>query len=115
MRTAQIVYNVVALLFVGFFVVSALGVYFIVMPSSEPDGRGIWYFTLSLEAIIILGLALGALANFINSRLLTIPTLVTIVCFAISLYLIPLAIWGIFLLLYELKRVRAAQEAALRQ
>lgn len=98
MRLEQIIFNVVALFVGGFFVVSALGILFLVMPNSPPDDRGIWHFSIAIEAIIILTVGGGAITNFASGRISTWPTAFIIAGYCISIWLLPLAIWGGFLL-----------------
>jgi hypothetical protein len=100
MRTGQIAFNLDSLLIAGFLVVSVLGILIllIVMPGSPPESRGIWYFTMSVEVLLIVALAVGGVTNFARGTLSTWPTAVMIGGYCISIWLLPLAIWGIVLL-----------------
>ena len=63
------------------------------MPGTPPDNRGIWYFIISLEAILILILAGGGITNFAKGRLAPWPTGIMVAGYCISIWLLPLAIW----------------------
>ena len=94
MRLSQTIFNVVAILVAAFFVVSALGIVFLVMPTSPPENRGIWHFTVAIEVLIIVTLGGGSIANFAHGRISTWPTGFIIAGYCISLWLLPLAISG---------------------
>ena len=104
MKAGQIAFTVVGLLIAGLCLVSALSSLFIVLPGIPTDRRGFWYFLIALEAIMILMLGGGGIANFAKGRLAAWPTGVMIAGYCISVWLLPLAIWGVVALLAERKR-----------
>ena len=106
MRASHIAFNIVALLIAGLCVVTLLSALFVVMPGVPPDKRGFWYFLISLEAILIVTLGGGGVANFAKGRLAPWPTGTMIAGYCITIWLLPLAIWGVFALLAERKRQR---------
>lgn len=101
MKTSHVVFNFLGLLIAAFLILSALGIFFIVMPSTQPESRGIWHFTMAVETIIILLLGGGGVMNFARGRLLAWPTAGMILGYCISIWLLPLAIWGGILLVYS--------------
>jgi hypothetical protein len=112
MKTSQIAFNIVALLIAGLCVLSLLSTLFVVMPTVPHGSRGIWYFIISLEAILIVMLGGGGIANFAKGRLAPWPTGTMIAGYCLSMWLLPLAIWGVIALQSERKRQRNEPENA---
>ncbi len=104
MRAGQIAFTIVGLLIAGLCLVSLLSAVFIVLPGVPIDKRGFWYFLISLEAIVVIMLGGGGIANFAKGRFSPWPTGVMIGAYCISVWLLPLAIWGVIALLAERKR-----------
>jgi hypothetical protein len=104
MKPSQIVFNIVALLIAGFCVFGLLSTAFIVMPATPIDRRGIWYLMICLYSILILMLGGGGVANFAKGRLAAWPTGVIVGGYCLSVWLLPLAIWGVLAMLAERKR-----------
>lgn len=97
MKPSHIAFNFVGLIMAAFLLISALGILFIVMPNASPGSSGIWRFTIAVETIIVLLLGGGGVMNFARGRLLAWPTAAMILGYCISIWLVPLAIWGVFL------------------
>jgi hypothetical protein len=104
MKPSHLVFNILTLLIAVLLVVSLLGAWFLVMPSMPADGRNFWHFIIAFEVILILTLGGGGIANFAMGRLAPWPTGIIIAGYCISMWLFPLAIWGLVALLVERKR-----------
>jgi hypothetical protein len=91
-RASQIAFNIVALLIAGMCVVTLLSALFMMIPDAPPEKRGFWYF------------AKGRLAPW--------PTGTMIAGYCITIWLLPLAIWGVLALLAEMQRQRSEPENA---
>ena len=84
MKRGHVIFNVVELCTAGLFLVSALSTWFVVM-------------------LLIAG---GGIANFAKGRLAGWPTGMMVFAYCISVWLLPLGVWGIVILLIEPKRRR---------
>jgi hypothetical protein len=104
MKLGHIIFNVVGLFIAGMLLVSALSAFFIVMPGVPIEKRGFWHFLIALEAIMIVLIGGGGIANFAKGRLAGWPTGTMIFAYCISVWLLPFGIWGIVVLLAEHKR-----------
>lgn len=106
MKLGHIIFNVVGLFVAGMLLVSALSAWFIVLPGIPVERRGLWHFLLVLEAIMIVLIGGGGIANFAKGRPAGWPTGIMIFAYCISLWLLPLGVWGIVILVMEQKRRR---------
>lgn len=104
MKLGHIIFNVVGLFIAGMLLVSALSAFFIVLPGAPTEKRGFWHLFMAIQAIMIVLIAGGGIANFAKGRLAGWPTGVMIFAYCISFWLLPLGIWGIVALLAEHKR-----------
>jgi hypothetical protein len=104
MKLGHIIFNVVGLFIAGMLLLSALSAWFIVLPGTAIEKRGFWYFLIALELIMIVLIAGGGIANFAQGRLAGWPTGTMIFAYSISVWLLPLGIWGIIILVAEHKR-----------
>lgn len=104
MKLGQIIFNVVSLLIAGILLLALLSALFIVMPGVPADKRGFWHFLIALLTIVIALLGVGGIANFAKGQLAGWPTGAIIFAYCISVWLLPLGIWGIVALLSENKR-----------
>ena len=106
MKPSHVVFNGIGLFIGCMCLVSMLSVIFILMPTVPLAKRGLWYFFISWDTVILLLLAIGSIANFAKGRLSDWPTSLMIAAYFISVWLIPLGLWGIVALLSEQKRRR---------
>lgn len=106
MKRGHVIFNVVGLCTAGLFLVSALSTWFVVMLGVPLEKRGFWYFMFAMEAIMTLLIAGGGIANFAKGRLAGWPTGMMVFAYCISVWLLPLGVWGIVILLIEPKRRR---------
>ncbi|MBI1178445.1 hypothetical protein GC207_13505 [bacterium] len=104
MKLGHVIFNVVGLFIAGMLLLSALSAYFVVLPGAPIEKRGFWHLLIVLEAISIVLIAGGGIANFANGRLTGWPTGTMIFAYSISVWLLPFGIWGIVILLAEHKR-----------
>jgi hypothetical protein len=91
------------------FLVSVLCILFIVAPGHSPETQGWWHFLLAYEAVLVLTIGGGAITNLAKGRLSGWPPGAMICGYFMSLWLIPLAIWGIVALVREQKRQQSAK------
>ena len=105
MKANRFAYNIVGLIIAGLCVFAALSTLFIVMPSLPNGKPGFWYFLASLEAVTALTVGPGAVINLAKRRgLAPWPTGIMIAGYCATVWLLPLALWGIISLLIENKR-----------
>jgi hypothetical protein len=106
MKTSHLILNVIGLLCACLLVTSAVGIYFFLLPAADADGRGVWYFVMAAESVMILLLGSGASANLAKGRLVRWPTAMMIVGAFLSVYFIPIAVWGMVALILQQKKQR---------
>ena len=90
------------------FLISLLSILFLVMPDIPLEKRGFWHFLIAYEVVLIGTIGGGALTNFAKGRLSGWPTGLMSAGYFISVWLIPLAIWGIIALRSEQKQQQTA-------
>src|SRR5690349_9558803 len=104
MKPGHTIFNIIGLFIAGMLLVSALSAWFVVMPGVPVEKRGFWHFLIVLEAIMIALIGGGGIANFAKGRLAGWPTGTMIFAYCISVWLLPLGIWGVVILMSEHKR-----------
>jgi len=108
MKPGHIIFNVVGLFIAGFLLFSALSTWFVLLPGMRVENRGFFHFLIALEAVMFVLIAGGGIANFAKGRLAGWPTGTIIFGYCISIWLLPLGIWGLIILLAEQKRQKLA-------
>src|SRR4051812_4607411 len=104
MKTNRFAFNVIGLLVAGLFALAALSTVFVVMPGVPVKDHGWWRFLATTEAIGALTVGGGSLVNLTRGRRLDPwPTGIMIVGYLVTIWLFPLAIWGIVSLIVERK------------
>ncbi len=96
----------------GYYLVSLASLHFIVIPRS--DDPGIYYFVVAILWMMVLSLAITTVINLWHGSLLVIPTVVQCVALALTLFLLPFAIWGGFLLRQRIQCAQTAEESSPR-
>jgi hypothetical protein len=104
MSVNRFAFNFVGILIAGVCLFAALSTVFVVLPGFSPDKRGFWHFLIVIEATTALTVGGGGIANLIKGRRLARwPTGIMIAGYCVSVWLVPLALWGIVSLLVERK------------
>jgi hypothetical protein len=94
MRQHYIIYNVCGITLSLIFLVSACG-------QVSGGGRGSILLWTSIVVLLVGG---GSMVNFSERRFSVWPTVVTIIGYFVSVFLIPFGIWGIIALFMERRR-----------
>lgn len=113
MKRSQIVFNAVALVIAVVFLILGLSAAFAGLPRAPLDQRRVWHGIIVFSAIVVAFLGGGATANFTKGRLGVWPTGLMIFAYCISVWLIPLGIWGMVLLFSERKSRQSSQDPAM--
>jgi hypothetical protein len=104
MSVNRFAFNFVGMLIAGVCLFAALSTVFVVLPGISPHKRGFWHFLTVIEAATALTVGGGGIANLTKGRRLAPwPTGIMIAGYCISVWLAPLAVWGIVSLLVERK------------
>jgi hypothetical protein len=107
MKTNRFAFNVVGLIIAGLCLFAAFSTLFVVLPGIPNDQRGFWYFMASIEFITALTVGAGGTLNLVKRRgLAPWPTGIMIAGYCASVWLVPLALWGIVSLLVERRHCR---------
>jgi hypothetical protein len=107
MKTNRFAYNVVGLIIAGLGLFAALSTLFVVLPGTPNDKRGFEYFLASIEFVTALTVGAGGILNLVKRRGLgPWPTGIMIAGYCASVWLVPLALWGIVSLLVERRHRR---------
>ena len=109
----RIAFNIVGLFIAALFTLAALSTLFVVMPGTPPEARTWWHFMVALEAMAALSLGVGAIVNLAGGRRLAPwPTGIMIFGYCVTMWLLPLALWGVISLVVEHKRRRKEKDEA---
>jgi hypothetical protein len=106
--TGEKVYCAVVIICAGLLLASAAMFHLFIIPGTEEPG--IFYFLAALIWLEFFALAITVGLNLYYRSLLVIPTVVQCAVLALSVYLIPIAIWGGVLLYQKLQRERTDRQ-----
>jgi prolipoprotein diacylglyceryltransferase len=104
MKTSQVIFNAIGLFIACMALVSIISILFVVMPGYPEQKRSWWHFLSVYEGVLIITIGGGALGNLAKGRLSGWPTGLMVAGYFMSVWLIPLGIWGIIVLRAEQKR-----------
>ncbi len=108
MKFNQLAFIIVGLVIAGVALFAALSTWFIVLPDIGSGKRRFFYFLMAVEVVTFLAVGGGGIANLAKGRRLAPwPTGIMILGYCASVWLLPLALWGIISLVLEHKRAQA--------
>src|SRR5262245_57894112 len=111
MKINRFAFNIVSLIVAGLFAVAAFGTVFAVLPGASLEHRGFWHLMAAIESIVAVTAGGGGIVNLVKGRLAPWPTGIMIVGYIITVWLLPLAIWGVISLVLEHKRHKKELES----
>ena len=104
MKTGQNLFNAIAILVAGLILFAGLVSLADSVRSQFPrHGANFWFAFFMTSCALALLIGGGGLANFANRKFTPGPTVVVILGYSLSVFLLPLAVWGIVLLVQERK------------
>ena len=107
MNTGQTLFNAVGIVIAGFLLFAGLVSLSDFIRADYPRlGDDFWFLFFVLDCVLVFLIGGGSLANLANHRLNPWPTLAVIAGYILTLVLLPIAVWGIVLLVQEQKRHR---------
>jgi len=104
MKIHSLIYSAIALLFAAVFFIGMLSMAFLILPKTPEEQRGIFHLVIALEAVVVPLLAVGATINIAKGRPVAWATALIMAGYTLIIWLIPLAIWGAFLLYANRRR-----------
>jgi len=104
MKTNRLAFNIVGLIIAGFCGLAVLGTVLVVLPSAPSEQHTWWHFMAAWEAIAALTVGGGGVVNLVKGRRLAPwPTGIMILGYLVTVWLLPLALWGVISLILERK------------
>lgn len=116
MTKGEKAYSGVVIIFAALFAMSVASYYFIAIPIMEdPYVIRLLQIATAVMAVFAISLIVTVTLNLSFKSLLTAPTVIQCITFTLTIYLIPIAIWGAVLLSRQSKREKLAAESRERQ
>ena len=95
-------YNGSILLLVGLIAIVMAAIWFIIVPNVKEPGT--YHYVIAAYGVCLVVFLITSLVNFAYNDLLLVPTLLQILFTALMVMGIPLAVWGVVLLVMKRKR-----------
>jgi hypothetical protein len=102
LTTGEKVYCAAVLVCAGLLLVSLAMFHFVLIP--DTDDPGVFYYIASVLWFLFATLAVTAALNLHQRSLMVVPTIVQCAALVLTVYLIPVAIWGAVLLRRRIRR-----------
>lgn len=96
-RSEQI-FTAFVILFVLFLLLAMAPIYFVVMPGLDSEKISVYYLLLAIFSLYVAVFSVTAAVNLYHRSLLVIPTVIQCVMLVLTVWGLPLAIWGYLLL-----------------
>lgn len=111
MRINRFAFIIVGLIVAGLCSIAALSTLLVVLPSQPPKDHGWWHFLVTIAVIAALTLGGGGVVNLAKGRRLAPwPTGFMILGYLVTVWLLPLALWGMVSLIREHKHRSSVEE-----